>query len=99
MFICRKCGKCCELMKYLQQSLPEEFADFRELAKELDSGDGICRYLDREARLCRIYESRPLLCNNALFFEQRLKDLMTREEFDKILNFSCKTIRSDEILQ
>ena len=86
-------------MKYLQQSLPEEFADFRELAKELDSGDGICRYLDRKARLCRIYERRPLLCNNALFFEQRLKDLMTREEFDKILNFSCKTIRSDEILQ
>lgn len=85
-------------MKYLQQTLPEGFADFRELAKELDSGDGICKYLDRESRLCRIYESRPLLCNNALFYEQRLKDFMTREQFDEILDLSCENIRSDESL-
>ena len=93
MFECKKCGKCCELMIYLQRTLPEDFSDLRETAKELDSGDGICKYLDRESRLCRIYDNRPVLCNNILFYEQRLKDFMTRDKFDEILNLSCQMIR------
>lgn len=97
MFTCKKCGKCCTHMKDLQQNLPDELSDFQELANTLDSGDGVCRHLDRITRLCMIYESRPLLCNNVLFYEQKLKDFMTREEFDEILNLSCEIIRSDDM--
>lgn len=28
----------------------------------LDAGNGVCKYLDREADICTIYDSRPDLC-------------------------------------
>ena len=48
MFKCNKCGKCCRNLKDI-----EEY-------KELDRGDGICKYL--KENLCTIYDERPLLC-------------------------------------
>ena len=48
MFHCDKCGICC---RSLRRS---------PLYRELDRGDGVCRYLD--GNLCSIYATRPLLC-------------------------------------
>ena len=89
MFECRKYGKCCTRF----HSFPEG-SEWRNM---LDSGDGTCRYLDRTAMLCSIYESRPIICNNVKYYDECLKDLMTREEFDGWLNKYCSMIRNDEI--
>ena len=66
---------------------------WQELGAEVDSGDGTCIYLDRTARLCKIYYDRPKLCRNSWIYDNLLKDLMTREEFDEILNNACKLLR------
>ena len=51
MFKCDKCGLCC-------QNLKKSY-----LYKDLDRGDGICKYYNTETKLCTIYSSRPLICN------------------------------------
>lgn len=50
-FYCDRCGACC-----LQLPL------FGDIYAFLDNGTGVCRYYDAEARVCSIYEIRPLLC-------------------------------------
>ena len=89
MFQCRKCGKCCTLFRL--------FPEDSEWRLKLDSGDGTCRYFDRQSRLCSIYDTRPLICNNARFYDECLKDSMSREEFDSFLNEYCEKIRNGEI--
>ncbi|MBQ7219412.1 MAG: YkgJ family cysteine cluster protein [Synergistaceae bacterium] len=89
MFECRKCGKCCTLFHM--------FPEGDSIREALDSGDGICRYFDRESRLCSIYESRPIICNHARYYDEYLKDRMTCEEFDVFLNTFCERIRSDDV--
>ncbi len=88
-FQCQKCGKCCTIFHV--------FPEDSEIRTALDSGDGTCRYFDRESRLCTIYDSRPLICNNERYYAECLKDSITREEFDAILSEYCEKIRSDEI--
>ncbi|MBQ7561542.1 MAG: YkgJ family cysteine cluster protein [Synergistaceae bacterium] len=72
------------------QNLPE----ISQIAAELNNGSGTCKYFDSDSRLCRIYDSRPIICNNKKFYEQNLKNVMTREKFDEILISSCESIRS-----
>ena len=86
MFECRKCGRCCTLFRL--------FPEDNYWRNELDSGDGTCKFFDRSARLCSIYETRPIICNNARYYEEFLKDRMTREEFDVFLNTFCERIRN-----
>ncbi len=50
-FPCRSCGACC---KYLH--LAEEL-------KEFDRGDGVCIHLDEKSNHCKIYATRPDICN------------------------------------
>lgn len=52
VFECDRCGACCRHLKLFGQAYAS-----------LDRGDGICRHLDPENNLCRIYENRPLICN------------------------------------
>lgn len=89
MFQCQKCGTCCTLFHL--------FPENNFWRGELDSGDGTCRYFDRSSRLCTIYDSRPVICNNIRYYNEYLKDFMTRGEFDALLNEDCRKIRSDEI--
>ncbi len=88
MFECRKCGKCCTLFRF--------FPEDSEIRLALDSGDGTCRYFDRESRLCKIYGSRPIICNHSKYYDECLKDSMTREEFENFLNVFCEKIRNDD---
>lgn len=74
MLYCDCCGECC-------RNLGES-----ELYKELDRGDGICRYLD--GNLCSIYEKRPLLCRIDECYEQFFKELYTKDEYF-YLNFKA----------
>jgi len=78
-------------MNFLQaQNLP----GISQIAAELNNGSGTCKYFDSDSRLCRIYDSRPIICNNKKFYDQNLKNVMTRENFDEILILSCESIRS-----
>ena len=88
-FECKKCGKCCTLFHWFREDDPTRIM--------LDSGDGTCKYFDRASRLCSIYESRPIICNHSQYFDEYLKDRMTREDFDVFLNLFCERIRSDDI--
>lgn len=70
MFKCDKCGECC---RNLNKS---------EIYKELDRGDGICKYL--KGNLCSIYELRPLLCRVDESYEKFFKNMMTKEKYYKL---------------
>lgn len=80
MFKCDKCGECC---RHLNES---------DLYKELDRGDGVCKYLD--GNLCSIYENRPLLCRIDESYYAFFKNNMTKEEYYRLNYEGCKNIKS-----
>ncbi len=49
-FPCTSCGLCCKNITGII-----ELVGF-------DAGNGVCKFLDLETNLCKIYESRPLIC-------------------------------------
>lgn len=56
-FPCTRCGACC---RNLGKS---------PLFTRLDRGDGICRHLNTNTNLCRIYEKRPKICRVTDMFD------------------------------
>lgn len=50
-FECDQCGLCCRNLK--KSSLYDDLHD----------GNGICRYLDLNTKLCTVYDNRPEKCN------------------------------------
>ena len=79
MFICSKCGKCCENL------------DKSDLYAFLNRGDGICKYL--KDNLCSIYEGRPLLCRIDESYDVYFKKEHTIEEYYKLNYEGCKKIQ------
>lgn len=59
--------------------------------KDYDRGDGVCKHLDAENR-CDIYDHRPPICNTDLMFERVYSRFMSREEYDKMNEESCKVL-------
>ncbi len=49
-FPCTSCGLCCKNITGIVELV------------EFDAGNGVCKFLDLETNLCKIYESRPLIC-------------------------------------
>lgn len=83
MFPCDQCGECC---RNLQMS---------ELYKELDRGDGVCKFLD--GNLCSIYQTRPLLCRIDESYDRFFKDSMTRDEFYRANLQVCSKLKRKHI--
>ena len=79
MFYCDRCGACC---RHLELS---------PLYRELDRGDGICKYLS--GNLCSIYENRPLLCRVDASYDAFFKDAMSRETYYKPNYVSCNELK------
>lgn len=79
MFKCDKCGECC---RHLNKS---------ELYRELDRGDGVCKYLVHN--LCSIYDERPLLCRVDEAYNAYFQSEMTKEEYYRLNYEGCKSIR------
>ena len=79
MFQCDMCGKCC---RNLYRS---------PLYRELDRGDGVCRYL--EGNRCSIYVNRPLLCRVDESYDVFFKDIMTREMYYRMNYMMCKQLK------
>lgn len=69
MFPCERCGWCCRSLAGV------------ELAKDMVLPSGVCKFLDEEKNLCRVYLTRPIFCNVDAFYEKYLADTMTRENF------------------
>ena len=64
-----------------------------DLYRELDRGDGVCKYYDAGTKLCRIYEERPLLCNVDLYFETVLAGKIAQEDYYKANYAACAALR------
>lgn len=80
MFICDQCGKCCQNLGHL------------ELYKNLDRGDGVCKYL--VGHLCSIYDHRPLLCRVEESYEVYFSKIYSKEEYDRLNTEACKLLKS-----
>ena len=78
MFNCDKCGLCCI---GLNKS---------DAAADMHNGDGICKYLDLDTMLCKIYEERPILCRVEDYYDKYLADKMDREEFIRLNYEACE---------
>jgi hypothetical protein len=80
-FPCSKCGACCRKIG--------------EIYPELEGPDGSCIYLSSD-NLCTIYPNRPLLCNVDKFYEECLKDRMSKEEYYELNLKGCKNLQDDD---
>jgi len=79
MFNCDKCGACC---RNLEQSV---------VYKELDRGDGICKYLN--GNICSVYERRPLLCRIDECYEHFFKETLSLEDYYKLNYQACDKLK------
>ena len=82
MFKCDCCGQCCRNIGGVK------------VLEALDSGDGVCIFLNREENLCRIYGSRPLFCNVDAMYDVFFRDEMTREEFYSANYSVCEELKN-----
>ena len=83
MYPCKRCGVCCRYVIYT------EFGAF--LANE----KGICKYLDENTNLCKIYEQRPISCNVDEYYKKYYSAKMTIEEFYQMNLKSCELLRQE----
>lgn len=79
-FICIQCGVCCKNIHLI-----EELKDF-------DMGNGVCRYLDTENNLCKIYKNRPEICNVEKSFDNYYKNFYTEEEYLALNYKGCQLL-------
>lgn len=82
MFPCDRCGACCQSV------------GASEAYRDLDRGDGTCRYYDDATHLCRIYAHRPLRCNVDAFYDAFLSDKMTYEAYVAQNRAACAMMRA-----
>ena len=80
MFQCDMCGECCRNL------------DKSPIYESLHNGDGICRYLT--GNLCSIYEDRPLLCRIDESYDAFFKEIMSREEYERLNYESCILLKN-----
>ena len=80
MFICDKCGECCRNL------------DKSNLYAELDGGDGVCKYLDKD--LCSIYENRPLLCRVDESYTAFFENSMPIDEYYRLNYEACDKMKN-----
>lgn len=80
MFQCSKCGICCRNI----DKIPE-LSDFH-------NGDGICIHLNRN-NLCNIYENRPDVCNVEKMYQLKYKDVISRDEYEKMNMEGCRILQ------
>lgn len=81
-FVCDACGACCRNL------------DKSSIYKELDRGDGVCKYL--KGNLCSIYAIRPLLCRVDESFEVYFKGTIEREEYYELNYQACQMLKARE---
>ena len=79
-FECNKCGACCRTIRR------------SEYGRELDRGDGICKYLTDD-NLCTIYDRRPFFCNVDAYYDKFFADKMSRREYYEMNHEICAELK------
>jgi hypothetical protein len=74
------CGECC---RHLNNS---------DLYKELDRGDGVCRFL--RGNKCSIYKDRPLLCRVDESYEKLFVGKVSKEEYYRLNYEACDKLKN-----
>ena len=82
MFPCERCGTCC-------RKISNVF-----FAKDMVLPNGVCKFLDENTNLCRIYSTRPIFCNVDAYYEKYLSQRMTREEFYEKNKSACLQLKT-----
>lgn len=85
-FICDCCGLCC---RHINRS--DGLEDF-------DTGNGICKYLNIETNLCKIYDTRPDICSVERAYKKYFADKYTEEEFLRINYEACEILKREKNL-
>ena len=83
MFPCERCGVCCRKVGTVS------------IAKDMALPSGVCKYLDEDTNLCRIYSTRPIFCNVDAYYEKYLKDTMSRECFYERNKEACRKMQNE----
>ena len=81
MFFCEKCGECC---KHLDRSA---------LYKDLDRGDGVCKYLKQN--ICSIYDKRPIICRVDESYYSFFKEQISLEDYYKLNYDACNKLKKE----
>lgn len=68
-FPCIACGLCCQ-NSYLVYEL-----------QALISDEDLCKNFDKKTKKCKIYKSRPLICNVDEMYKQKYSYQMTKKDF------------------
>lgn len=79
-FICNQCGLCCRNINLVNQ------------LKEFHNGDGVCKYLDLETNLCKIYDNRPDICNVEKSYKLFFSSIYSEEEYIKMNYEGCEVL-------
>lgn len=64
-----------------------------EALKGFDLGNGVCRFLDIETNSCKIYESRPEICNIDSMYKRHFHALYTYKEFVNLNIEACNAMQ------
>lgn len=78
MYKCQKCGKCCRSIGGI-----EAYSLF-------DRGDGVCKNLDEETNMCKIYTNRPLICNIDKMYDYFFLKSISRSEYYELNYQACR---------
>ena len=81
LFKCDQCGLCC-------RSVGTSY-----VYKDLDRGDGVCRYFQDGTNLCSIYHKRPLRCNIEEYYNTYFQDKMTKVEYFELNYRECDKLK------
>lgn len=82
-FKCDCCGLCC---KHINRS---------SLLKDFDTGNGVCKFLDAETNLCKIYANRPDICSVEKAYQKYFADKYTEEEYLKLNYDACDNLKRE----
>ena len=83
MFPCSGCGVCCQ-----------NISQVKEL-KDYDLGNGICKYFDTINNNCKIYTTRPDICQIDKMFEIKYYKDYTKKEFYMLNADVCNKIQEN----
>lgn len=81
-FPCDRCGLCCQQLTGIR------------LYQDLDDGTGVCKYFDRNNKLCTIYDTRPLKCRvseSYVYFQS----CMSYDQYIQMNIEGCKKLKEE----
>ena len=58
--------------------------------------DGACSKFDRTSRICKVYESRPGVCNTDYMYNKFWKDMMTRDQWYQQSRATCLKLQQGD---